>query len=139
MAAYSSCKALDDTIEGFDNGPEALQHLRNDLQALLGSLRTLKGALEAVGIRKEDLSPHQHTCLSGLEPVLVGCRAALDDLKYKISENTTLNAADEHIHWLDKARLSCQDIGIVSFKSRLRDCKQTLSIALGIRTTRIKS
>lgn len=132
--AYTSIKTLNNTIDAIDNTPETLQNLRHDLYALQGSLRSLKGALDTLSISNEELSPYQQTCLSELEPVVIGCQTALDDFRYNISYTTSISAADERIHWPGKASLPYHDNDIISLKSRLGDCKQTLDAALGIVT-----
>jgi flavin-binding protein dodecin len=130
-AVYTSCKTLDDTIDAIDRAPETLQNLRHNLRVLQGSLMSLKVALETMSTSKEELSPHQHTCLSELEPAIVGCQTALDDFEYKISHIESISE-DEHTRWLDKACLPYHDKDIILLKSRLGDCKQTLDVAIGI-------
>lgn len=129
--ACTSCKALNDTIDVIDNAPETLQNLRHDLDALQRSFGSLEVALDAMSRSNEELSPHQQTCLSELEPAIVCCQTALDDFDHKITGMKS-NLADEHTHWLNKACLPYHDKDIILLKSRLGDCKQTLDVAIGI-------
>ncbi|KAK8015585.1 hypothetical protein PG991_008473 [Apiospora marii] len=135
-AVYTSCKTLEDTIDTIDRAPETLQNLRHDLRVLQGSLMSLKVALETMSTSKEELSPHQHTCLSELEPAILGCQTALDGFEYKISHIKSVSA-DEHAHWVDKACLPYHDKDVILLKSRLGDCKQTLDVAIGIMALQI--
>jgi hypothetical protein len=129
--AYSSCKALNDTISSFRNAPKMLSDLRGDLDTIQNLLQSLEAALN--GVEDSALSADQKSCFVNLQPAIKGCKVTCDGFAAKLSKITSHSDAD-HVSLLDRGRLQFNEKEISMLKAGLERDKQTLDIAVGVAT-----
>lgn len=133
-AVCQSCKALSDLISSFIDAPKNLTNLRDDLNALQTLIESLK---QAVSPRSPDptirLSTEQKSCMNELIPAMNSCQTACDEFKQRLSKATS-HSPPGRLSLVDRARWPFNEKDIAVLQSRLGDCKQTLSVALGVVT-----
>lgn len=133
-AACQSCKALSDLIYSFVNAPKNLSNLRGDLNTLRALIESLEQTVSPVSPDAITyLSTEQNSCMKELVPAISSCQTACDDFAQRLSKATS-RSPQGRVSLIDRAKWQFNEKDIIVLRSRLGDCKQTLSVALGVVT-----
>ena len=130
--AYSSSKALYQTISDIRNAPDTLLNLKSDVRTLYQTIHSFQQELE-----KQDtnatLSEAQRLKLREIEPSLETCCDACKAFKGKI-DNLMRHSKDGRVSLRDRLKLQFQDKEIAAFQAQLASYKSTLTIDIGFLT-----
>lgn len=133
-AACQSCKALSDLISSFLNAPKDLLNLRGDLDALQAVIESLEHAVSPGSPdAASSLSTEQKSCMKELVPAMRSCQTACDDFAQRLSKAMS-HSPQGRVSLIHRAKWHFNEKDIMFLQSRLGDCKQTLSVALGVVT-----
>lgn len=129
--AYSSGKALYDTIAAIRDAPQAFIYLKSDVATLCQTMDSLQRELEkGKNVEKSNV---QMLNLKEIKPVFEACCKASDEFKGKI-DRVMCHSTDGRTSLRDRLKLQFQEQAIAAFQARLASYKSTFTIALELCT-----
>jgi hypothetical protein len=121
--AYKSTKSLIDFIDSLHDAPTLISDLRGDVQAVQNILRSIELILENRDDRQ--LSGDLRVCLSSAHMPVKDCQAVSEEFEKKLRDWFRDSA------W-DRLKANFKEAKIAKFRTRLRDTRDTLDLALNI-------
>jgi ABC-type transport system involved in cytochrome bd biosynthesis fused ATPase/permease subunit len=130
--AYTSSKMLYQTISGIQDAPEALAHLKTDVETLCDTIHSLQQGFEGKDADAA-LSESQKSNLREIKPTLEACHNACNAFKAKV-DKLTHRSTEGHVSWRDRLKIQFQEKEVTAFQARLGSYKSTLAIAVEFAT-----
>ncbi len=121
--AYNSTKSLADFIDSLKDAPKLISDLKVDINATQGVIKSLKSLLEN---RDGSSLPNKlRVCLSSAKVPLEDCQAVSKAFELKLKEWF------HNSRW-DNLKANFKETKIEKFRTRLRDTRDTLHLALTV-------
>jgi hypothetical protein len=121
--AYNSIKSLINFIDSLKNAPKLISDLKGDVSAVQGVIRSLETMLENRDDRS--LPAELRVCLSSAKIPLEDCQAVSKVFEQKLKDWF-------HDTKWDKYKADFKEKQIERFRTRMRDTRDTLHLALTV-------